>query len=157
MEVDAPELVETSIYIDALMEKVNESEEEATKREKQRKFVQVQRGLGLTNIDKCEVANTTDDGEQEERREIARQIVIKNLAIRRKMSSAKVMQSQGIPSKIFDGKLKLNKSRSVSIPESNSSLLKSVAGSENCFSPESTINLRVNSTRLSGARRGIFV
>ena len=47
LEVDAPEVVETSIYIDVLMEKVNESEEEATKRKKQRKFVQVQRGLGV--------------------------------------------------------------------------------------------------------------
>ena len=83
-------------------------------------------------------------------------IVIQSLAIHRR-SSANVMQSQDIPSKIFDGQLKLKKSRSVSIPESNSSLLKSLAGSENCFSPESTINLRVNSTRLSGARRGIVV
>ena len=32
LEVDALELIETSIYIDALMEKVNETEEEAAKR-----------------------------------------------------------------------------------------------------------------------------
>ena len=138
LEVDAPEVVETSIYIDALMEKVNESEEEATKREKQRKFVQVQRGLGLTDIGECEVANTTDNVEQEERREIARQIVIQSLAIHRR-SSANVMQSQDIPSKIFDRRLQLKKSRSASILESSSSLLKSVAGSA-IFSPSGVNN-----------------
>ena len=76
LEVDASEVVETSIYIDALMDKVQETEEEANKQRKQRESVQVQQSLGSMGIDQCEFANTTDDAEQEERREIGCQKVI---------------------------------------------------------------------------------
>ena len=48
--VDAPEVVETSIYIAALMEKVNETKEEANKREKQREFLQIQRGPSIKRM-----------------------------------------------------------------------------------------------------------
>ena len=65
LEVDASEVVETSIYIDALMDKVQETEEEVNKQRKQRESVQVQQSLGSTVIDQCEFANTTDDAEQE--------------------------------------------------------------------------------------------
>ena len=76
LEVDASEVVETSIYIDALMDKIHETEEEANKQRKKRESVQVQQSLGSMVIDQCEVANTTDDAEQEERREIGCQKVI---------------------------------------------------------------------------------
>ena len=131
LEVDAPEVVETCINIDVLMEKVNQIEEEATNREKQRKFVQIQQSLGLTDIDQCDITNTTDHVEKEERREIARKIITQSLAIHRQMSYTNEVQNQSIPSKIIDMKLKLKKSRSGSIPESNSSLVMSIASSIN--------------------------
>ena len=58
------------------MDKIHETEEEANKERKQRESVQVQQSLVSMDIDQCEVANTTDDAEQEERREIGRQRVI---------------------------------------------------------------------------------
>ena len=131
LEVDAPEVVETSINIDVLMEKVNQIEEEANNREKQRQFVQIQQSLGLTDIDQYDITNTTDCVEKEERREIARKIITQSLAIHRQMSYTNEVQNQSIPSKIIDMKLKLKKSRSGSIPESNSSLVMSIASSIN--------------------------
>ena len=133
--VDAPEVVETSIYIAALMEKVNETEEEANKREKQREFLKIQRGLLSTGFDQHEATKTTDDMEQEERCEIGRQIVNQSLATRRRMSSANKMQKQGMPSKTVDRRQKLKDSRSVSMPKDIGSLLKTLTRSgNNCTS-----------------------
>ena len=133
--VDAPEVVETSFYIVALMEKVNETKEEANKREKQREFLQIQRGPLSTGIDEHEATNTTDDMEQEERYEIGRQIVNQSLATRRRMSSANKMQKQGMPSKTVDRRQKLKDSRSVSMPKDIGSLLKTLTRSgNNCTS-----------------------
>ena len=137
--VDAPEVVETSFYIVALMEKVNETKEEANKREKQREFLQIQRGPLSTGIDEHEATNTTDDMEQEERYEIGRQIVNQSLATPRRMSFTKKMQNQGIPSEIIDRRQQFKDSRSVSLPKGIGSLLKTITSSGNSSTGSVTV------------------